>query len=224
VKKELFLIAVPVVCMAGVIQIPGQWTLLRAEADPAMAAVAAPVPREFSGQPSTLAGATVLAADGVAVTGLKGVTGVRIAADGVAIAFPAAKDDGAFAAMQIPPAAGAKWYGSSYWTGGETWARVGKDWLHPGNACDVARVFIAPADGCVTVSGTAKKLHLEGDGVRVAVQHNAAEVWAAVLDGKDAVGKATDNKKLQAEGKAQKAKGAIQNATGSVKGTLGNKI
>ena len=41
---------------------------------------------------------------------------------------------------------------------------------------------------------------------------------------KDAVGKATGNKKLQAEGKVQKAKGAAQNVTGSVKGALGNKV
>jgi len=41
---------------------------------------------------------------------------------------------------------------------------------------------------------------------------------------KDSVGKATGNKKLQAEGKAQKAKGAVQDAAGSVKGALGNKV
>jgi hypothetical protein len=91
--------------------------------------------------------------------------------------------------MSAPPAAGAEWYGSTYWTGGEDWARIGKDWLHPGNACDVARVFVAPADGRVSVLGTIKKLHLDGDGVRVSVRHNSNEVWSAELEGKDAVGK-----------------------------------
>jgi uncharacterized protein YjbJ (UPF0337 family) len=41
---------------------------------------------------------------------------------------------------------------------------------------------------------------------------------------KDAVGKATGDKELQAEGKAQKAKGKVQHAVGTVKGALGDDI
>lgn len=41
---------------------------------------------------------------------------------------------------------------------------------------------------------------------------------------KDGVGDMTNNKKLQAEGKAQKAKGAAQEVSGTVKGKLGNDI
>lgn len=41
---------------------------------------------------------------------------------------------------------------------------------------------------------------------------------------KDAVGKATGNKRLQAEGKAQKAKGSVQSVSGDIKGALGNKV
>ena len=41
---------------------------------------------------------------------------------------------------------------------------------------------------------------------------------------KDAVGDATDNERLQSEGKAQKAKGTAQDMSGSVKGALGDKI
>ena len=41
---------------------------------------------------------------------------------------------------------------------------------------------------------------------------------------KDAVGKATGNKSLQAEGKAQKVKGAAQDVSGDIKGALGNKV
>lgn len=41
---------------------------------------------------------------------------------------------------------------------------------------------------------------------------------------KEAVGKATDNPNLEAEGKLQKAKGTAQDVAGSVKGALGDKI
>ena len=41
---------------------------------------------------------------------------------------------------------------------------------------------------------------------------------------KEAVGKATDNERLEAEGKAQKLKGSAQDVKGSVKGTLGDDI
>ncbi|MBU0779415.1 CsbD family protein [Loktanella salsilacus] len=41
---------------------------------------------------------------------------------------------------------------------------------------------------------------------------------------KEAIGDATDNERLEAEGKAQKAKGAVQDVTGTVKGALGDDI
>jgi uncharacterized protein YjbJ (UPF0337 family) len=41
---------------------------------------------------------------------------------------------------------------------------------------------------------------------------------------KEAVGKATDNASLEAEGKAQQLKGTAQDVKGSVKGALGDKI
>ena len=41
---------------------------------------------------------------------------------------------------------------------------------------------------------------------------------------KEAIGKATDNEKLVAEGEAQKLKGTAQDVKGSVKGALGDKI
>ena len=41
---------------------------------------------------------------------------------------------------------------------------------------------------------------------------------------KEAVGKATDNEKLVAEGEAQQLKGTAQDVKGSVKGALGDKI
>ena len=41
---------------------------------------------------------------------------------------------------------------------------------------------------------------------------------------KEAVGKATDNERLEAEGDAQKLKGTGQDVKGSVKGALGDDI
>jgi uncharacterized protein YjbJ (UPF0337 family) len=41
---------------------------------------------------------------------------------------------------------------------------------------------------------------------------------------KEAVGKATNNERLEAEGKAQQLKGTAQDVKGSVKGALGDKI
>lgn len=41
---------------------------------------------------------------------------------------------------------------------------------------------------------------------------------------KEAIGKATDNERLEAEGQAQKLKGTGQDVKGSVKGALGDKI
>ncbi|OHC98178.1 MAG: general stress protein CsbD [Sphingomonadales bacterium RIFCSPLOWO2_12_FULL_63_15] len=41
---------------------------------------------------------------------------------------------------------------------------------------------------------------------------------------KEAVGKATDNERLEAEGKAQQVKGTGQDVAGSVKGALGDKV
>ena len=41
---------------------------------------------------------------------------------------------------------------------------------------------------------------------------------------KEAVGNATDNESLVAEGKAQQAKGTGQDVKGSIKGALGDKV
>lgn len=41
---------------------------------------------------------------------------------------------------------------------------------------------------------------------------------------KQAIGNATDNEKLEAEGLAQEAKGDLQKGVGAVKGAFGNKL
>ena len=76
------------------------------------------------------------------------------------------------------------WYGSTYWTGPD-WTRVGLDWHHPGEDTPSVRRFTAPADGKVTIGGRVYKAHLDGDGVRVLVRHNAQTVWQAEIEGKD---------------------------------------
>lgn len=55
------------------------------------------------------------------------------------------------------------------------------------------------------------------DKAKAAANHVAGSV-------KEATGKATDNEKLEAEGKVQQVKGDVQNATGTVKGALGDDI
>jgi len=194
VKKYAILVPVLFGALRGTaettVQIPGKWTLLpQGGLSADMAETPPAVPRKYSGQRATLAAAEVRAADGAKVTGLEGLPGVKIDGNEVKLLFRPEHEAPRFTQMATPPTRGAEWYGSSYWTGGETWARVGKDWMHPGDTMDTARVFVAPADGRVSVSGTVKKLHLDGDGVKVSVEHNDNEVWAAELDGKDSVGK-----------------------------------
>ncbi|MCC7495507.1 MAG: hypothetical protein IT204_24365 [Fimbriimonadaceae bacterium] len=80
------------------------------------------------------------------------------------------------------------WYGSPYWSG-PNWTRVGRDWQHPGEATPSVRCWRAPRAGAVEVTGRVRKLHLDGDGVRVSIVHNAAAVWQAELDGRDGTGR-----------------------------------
>ena len=82
----------------------------------------------------------------------------------------------------------AQWYGSTFWTGPD-WARVGRDWHHPGLHNATVRRLVAPAGGRVTVTGRAYKLDTNGgDGVRLIVRHNAREVWTAEIGAKDVAG------------------------------------
>ncbi len=188
-KWVLFL---PLACLAGTIQIPGTWSLPPQDLDPAsLAALPPAVPRKASGQQTTLAQASVQTADGVAVKELKGFPGVWVDGGEISLVFSAIKETDDFAKMAKAAGSSAEWYGSGFWTGSEEWARVGKNWQHPGSAVDVARAFVAPADGRVSVSGTVKKLHLGGDGVRVSVRHNGKTLWTAELKGDDAAGKET---------------------------------
>ena len=79
------------------------------------------------------------------------------------------------------------WYGSGWWTGPE-WCRVGRDWQHPGEHTGSVRCWRAPSNGTVAISGVVRKLHLDGDGVRVSIRRNAAVLWQAELEGKDGQG------------------------------------
>jgi hypothetical protein len=185
-KGLLFLM--PFACLAGTITVPGSWALLPQKTDSIQAAPPA-VPVKSSGQLSTLVQTEVRVPDGARVTTLKDQPGVQIEGGEVSFVFGVHHKPDGFARMASPPVSGAEWRGSTYWTGGDPWARIGKDWMHPGEASDVTRTFIAPADGRVSISGTVKKLHLDGDGVKVSIHHNTQEIWSTVLEGKDAVGK-----------------------------------
>ena len=81
------------------------------------------------------------------------------------------------------------WYGSTFWSGPD-WTRVGKDWHHPGENTPSVRRFTAPRDGRVTITGRIYKAHVDKstDGVRLAVRHNAADVWKGEIGGDDARG------------------------------------
>lgn len=80
-----------------------------------------------------------------------------------------------------------QWYGSTFWSGPD-WTRVGKDWHHPGENTPSVRRFVVPRDGRVRISGRVRKLHLDGDGVRVLILHGDRQVWQAELEGKDGTG------------------------------------
>ena len=187
-KYMRWMFFLPLACLAGTVQVPGTWSLLPQKAV-AVPALPPAVPVTFSGQMSTLAQTEVRVPDGARVTELIGRPGVTIEGGEVSLLFGANAETVGFSRMAAAPVSGAEWRGSTYWSGAEPWARIGKDWMHPGEASDVARAFVAPAGGRVSVSGTVKKLHLDGDGVRVSIQHNTQEVWSAELEGKDAAGK-----------------------------------
>jgi len=185
-QRWIVVSVLPLTGMAGEVVVPGEWTSLRREADAALAQTPDYNPRIHSGQASVLANTAVLTADGAEVSELTGQTGIRVSPGHISLRY--FREPFGFTAMRIKPTA-EELYGSTFWTGNEGWARIGKDCMHPGNACDVARVFIAPTAGRIAVSGTVKKLHLDGDGIRATIQHGTTEVWKTELDGKDATGK-----------------------------------
>lgn len=86
------------------------------------------------------------------------------------------------------------WYQSRYWKCGTEWARVGKNWQHPGFDTPSVRCFNVPEDGKIVLTGNVAKFHLvkNSDGVTVFIRHNDLELWKADLNGGD--GKGVDYK------------------------------
>ena len=81
-----------------------------------------------------------------------------------------------------------KWYDSNYWTAGG-WARVGKDWHHPGPNLPTVRAFECPRDGEISVTGRVFKSHVhKNNGVAVAIRHNLKLLWSAEIKGDDGKG------------------------------------
>ena len=185
---HLLLMFLPLAGQAVPLHVPGDWACLPRDVDTAaMSATPAPVPRKASGRTAALATAKLSAAADARVSELDAFTGIRVHPSPVTVDFSRAQNDAQLHDMKKAEACHS-WYGSTFWSGGETWARIGKDWMHPGHALDAARIFVVPRDGRVTVTGTVKKLHLDGDGVRAAVRHNDTTLWRADLHGKDSTG------------------------------------
>ena len=81
-----------------------------------------------------------------------------------------------------------KWYDSHYWTAGG-WARVGKDWHHPGPSLPTVRAFRCPRAGEISVTGRVFKRHVhKNNGVKVAIRHNLKLLWSAEIKGDDGKG------------------------------------
>ena len=82
-----------------------------------------------------------------------------------------------------------RWHNSTYWTGAD-WARVGKDWQHPGTGAPSVRRFVIPEDGKVMISGRVSKLDLGGgDGVKAIIRLDETEVWSTEIEARDDKGK-----------------------------------
>lgn len=80
------------------------------------------------------------------------------------------------------------WYGSTYFTGPD-WARVGRDWHHPGTGVATIRRFEAPRDGHVAITGRVYKADTNGgDGVLVSIRHGDQTVWNGDLAFNDSTG------------------------------------
>jgi hypothetical protein len=98
--------------------------------------------------------------------------------------------------------AGSEWHGSTYWTAGG-WARVGKDWQHPGPVGFVVRRFVLPEDGTVTVSGRVAKGDIGGgDGVELEVRLDDKVVWKDRMEAHDTKGHALELKLEVRKGQA----------------------
>jgi hypothetical protein len=64
------------------------------------------------------------------------------------------------------------------WAGYEL-ARIGRIWMQPGATADVARVFVSPANGVVSIAGEIRKdpSSRDGDAVRSRVLVNDRQIW-----------------------------------------------
>ena len=82
---------------------------------------------------------------------------------------------------------GETWYESTFYRGTEDWARVGRDWAHPGEHAASVRAFTFPRDGLVSISGRAAKAHVDAqsDGVDVEIRVNDEIIAQEYLTGDD---------------------------------------
>lgn len=76
-----------------------------------------------------------------------------------------------------------RWTKNGYeglWSGSGQ-ARIGRIWMQPGASSDVARVFVVPERGTLTISGKIRKdpSAMNGRSVGVKVMHNDRQIWPA---------------------------------------------
>ncbi len=109
-----------------------------------------------------------------------------LAASVIAVSSVAAPPRTAYRALEYSEN---RWHNSTFWTGVD-WARVGKDWQHPGSGAPSVRRFVVPEDGTVAITGRVWKLDMGGgDGVKAIIRLDEAEVWAAELEARDDKGR-----------------------------------
>ena len=82
------------------------------------------------------------------------------------------------------------WYDSTYWKSDVEWARVGRNWQHPGNQIPSVRCFTVPHDGNIRIIGTVAKFHIapQTDGIQAFIRLNHQDIWDVLINGDDAQG------------------------------------
>ena len=63
------------------------------------------------------------------------------------------------------------------WRGTHAFCEIGEYWQHPGASCDSVRVWIAPENCTIQITGNVCKMDCEGDGVRAVVLRNSTVLW-----------------------------------------------
>lgn len=63
------------------------------------------------------------------------------------------------------------------WQGSAAYALIGADWMHPDIGVNPARVFEAPRNGYVEITGAVTRNSADSDGVKVCIMKNGTTIW-----------------------------------------------